>query len=635
MSPLLLTALLACKSTPDTDGPPPPEPGALMVGVAQVRMPAPVGIGTVGFGPDLGVQSDTPFADFYPGTTAVHNHPDFRAVAVSRGEGFEVVFLRSDTIGMFQQLRRAVVLELQQRTGRDFDDVLVIGATHTHSGPGRLVQGGGMFDVIADRFHPEFYERMVHAMADVVEAALADLKPGRVGLGYAYSSEGHNDRRCEDGLIYENPEIPLVAVEQEGTLVGLHMAYAIHGTVFDRGDLLLSQDVSGAIEQAVQARFDHPVHVQMFNSWGADMAPSDPDLPSREGGDWNPQYDRIERVGIVVADAVEAAIDSLEWTDTPDIAMQTWRVAIDREVIGYAPGEFDYPYGGVYCSVSDDLVTCDGGQHLDGLDEACLPFTATYPAPNQTEISAGRVGDLAFVTFPGEPGTLLAEHIMEGIRDAHPEIEDIAFFGYSQDYLGYSILEEDWWNGGYEASGALWGPRQGEYLAARTIDAFDWTFGDSSPASQPDIIAPFDVGTYTPYAPTPGTQVGTVLVDVPADATWSDTLEFEIAGSDPWLGPPVAVLIDGAGDPVTLPGGQPVDSNGQGFHVSLVPEPSYDDSPDAPTRLFRWIFQVPVRHRYAAGLPDLEGAYRFEVSIPLGDGTLQTATTSPFTVSAL
>lgn len=628
LTPILL-GLLACMRDPEPE--PLPEPGPLLVGVARVRMPVPVGIGTAGYG-GFGVDGGpSPFADIYPATEGIRQHPDFRAIALSRSPGFEVVLLRTDTIGIFQQLRRAVVLELQERLGRDLDHALVIGATHTHSGPGRVIDVGGPFDLITDRFLPEFYVGLVDAMADAVELALDDLKPGRIGLARGTAPDGINDRRCEDGLDHENPTLPIVAVEQEGELVALQLAYAIHGTVLSIDDLTLSQDVSGAIEHAVADRFDHPVQVQMFNSWGADMAPADPAVPEREGAAQRAGYDQMERVGMVVADAVETALSSVEWDDAPELGLKTWRVPVDREAIGYGSSEFDFDYGAVYCSAGEP--TCEGGQHIDGLDAACLGFTEEFPAPNQTEISAGRVGDLHFVTFPGEPGTLLAEQVMSAIQANHADVQDLAFFGYSQDYLGYSILEDDWWNGGYEASGALWGPRQGEYLAERAVAAFGWTQGAPADA-QPDPAVPFEVDGYTPYAPTPGQAVGDVLVDVQASVGPTDTVVFEVAGSDPWLGAPIATLQRADGSPVLRPSGLPVDSDGLAFAVRLVPEPSYVDAPSASSRTFRWIFELPVRHRQDVGLPDLSGDLRIQVSIPSGDGTLLTATSSTFQVSA-
>lgn len=621
-------SLLACKGTPSESDVPVPEPGALMVGVGSSRNPAPVGIGTAGFG-GFGVSAEpSPFAEIYPATTGFHLHPDFRAIAISRGEGFEVVLLRSDTVGVFQQLRRAVVLEVEERTGRDLDHALVIGATHTHSGPGRVIDGGGPYDLIVDRFFPEFYEAIVDAMADAIEEAITDLKPGRIAVTATTAAEGISDRRCEDGLDYVNAELPIIAVEQEGELAAVQIAYPIHGTVLGIDDLFLSKDVSGAIEEAIALRFDHPVQVQMFNSWGADMSPSDPSIPTREGAAQFGGFDRMERVGIHVADAVEGALAGAQWVDEPELAMHTWRVPIDRETIGYDASTFNYPNGGVYCSGGEEGV-CTGTERYEQLDNACIPFPPEFPAPKQTELSSGRIGDLHFVTFPGEPGTLLAEQIMDDIRSEHGDVGAMAFFGYSQDYLGYSILETDWWNGGYEASGALWGPRQGEYLAERSVAAFGWTqAGEGEP--EPPIITPFDTSGFTAYTPAAGIDVGNVLVDVAETAAHTDVLEFEVSGLDPWLGPPVATLEDASGEPVLARNGLPITSDGLAFTVRMAPDPGYAADPDATSRTFAWRFQFPVRHVQDVGLPELAGDYQFQIDLP--DGT--SATTRTFTVSA-
>src|SRR5262245_21994367 len=110
---MLPALLLLGACTGDVEGPPPP--GELQAGVARARMLIPLGIGTVGFGP-FGVPSNpTPYAEIFPGTDRIHGHPDFTAIAISRGEGHELVFLRTDLAAMYQQLRTAVVEELEER----------------------------------------------------------------------------------------------------------------------------------------------------------------------------------------------------------------------------------------------------------------------------------------------------------------------------------------------------------------------------------------------------------------------------------------------------------------------------------------------------------------------------------------
>lgn len=594
-----------------------PQPSALQVGLASERMPVPVGIGTVGYG-GFGATDPSPFAELYPATERVHGHPDFRVMAVSRGEGFEIIFVRSDTVGVFQQLRQAVLDELQSRTGRDFDSVLVMGATHTHSGPGRVIDRGGPYDLIADRFFPEFYERMVRTIADTVEAAIDDLKPARLGIVEASIPMAHQDRRCEDGLDYTNDSAPVLLVERQGVVDGLMMSYAIHGTTLGIDALTLSQDVSGAIEHAVSQMFEHPVQVMMFNSWGADVSPANPDIVSGPGAVLPDGYLQMDRVGAEVAQEVLTALDEVQWLDAPDVWLRTHRVTIDRAALGYQGGEFPFNDGAVYCSVNEDLLDCDPETDLreEKLDELCLAFPQDYPAPKQTVFSSGRIGPFGLVTFPGEPGTLLAESVMDSIRE-RTDVDRVFFLGYAQDYIGYSILEEDWWQGGYEASGALWGPRQGSYLADQAAQLFElgWK-NEETDIEQPEPVAPFEVGTYAPYTPTMAIGVGDVLEEVAETVSEDEVVSFTVGGSDPWLGTPTAVVLDEGGSPVLALNGVALNSDTRAWWVQVTPEPSYKESPNAEERRFAWRFHYPVQRAVGAIAPSLSGTYRIRVTLP-------------------
>lgn len=613
----LLALLVACGGDRDDTAPtgpsdttaPAPEPGPLHVGLARVRMPVPLGIGTVGYGGFVVPADPSPFAEIYPATTRIHGHPDIRAMVLSRGEGFEVVFLRLDTVGVFQQVRRALVLELKERLGRDLDHALVVSATHTHSGPGRVIDAGGLFDLIADTFFPEFYANLVDAMADAVEQAYADLAPGRLGTGLADASTAIDDRRCADGLDYVNGTAPILAVEQEGRVTGVLTAFAIHGTVLGIEDLTLSQDVSGAIEAAIEDRWGHPITAIMLNSWGADMSPGDPGLPLQDGAAQPDGYDKMEEIGQAVADAIAAV--ELTWTDAPELSLRTHRVPLGREAIGYDEDTFLFEWGGVYCGTMLE-ADCDASTSLEPvLDDACIPFNADYPAPRQTELSVGQVGPYALVTFPGEPGTLLAERVVSDVQARGAE--DVLFVGYAQDYIGYSILEDDWWQGGYEAGGSLWGPQQGEYLVREVAKAWDETFGGAPQEDEPEPIAPFDDPVYDPWVATPPVDAGAIVTDVPATVGPTEVVTFVIAGLDPWLGAPIAHLEDEGGAPVLRPGGHPVTSEGVAFWLDLTTEPTYAETLEAPARRFLWHVRLPVRHEVPGAVPELAGRYRLRV----------------------
>lgn len=606
----------------------------LQAGISHVRMPVPVGIGTVGYFGITVVAEPSPFARRYPATTRIHGHPSFRAVALSRGPGNEVVFLRGDMVGVFQQFRRAVVLEVEERLGRPIDDALVFGATHTHAGPGRILDGGGVFDLIADSFFPEFYERMVAAAASAVVEAFADLAPARVGHTWTDCGPGHSDRRCEDGRSYANGALPILAVERAGRLDAVVFAYAVHSTGLGISDLTLSRDVAGAIEEQVESRFGHPVLSLFFNSWGADMSPGNPEIPLQVGAAEPGGYERMNRVGWVVADAVAEAMGSIVWEEDPEVYAAVERVPLNRTAIGYTDGTFPYEWGGVFCGGTGD-TDCDPATVEVDLDKRCIAFPENFPVPPQTELSAGRVGDLAFVTFPGEPGTLLAEELLGRLHASHGEA-NVMMFGYAQDYTGYSILEDDWVQGGYEASGGLWGPRQGEYL----VDAAEAVFGrivarrDGTNPSAPPPLEPFAVDGYVPYRPALGEQVGTIAADVAPSYAPTEVVTFTVRGNDPWLGAPTATLTNEQGEPVRRSAGTAIDSDGYGFWVDLQPQPGYREARDAARRAFLWRFSMPAAQTVPGLLPDLRGGtYRLRVSLPTADGAAEVLSAA-FTIRA-
>jgi hypothetical protein len=627
----LVCLALACGSSDDGGG---GRQAPLMAGLAEVRMPVPVGIGTVGY---LGITVNaepSPFARRYPATTRVHGHPSFRAVALSRGPGNEIVFLRTDMIGVFQQFRRAVVLAAEARLGRPLDDALVIGGTHTHAGPGRLLDGGGVFDLIADSFFPEFYERMVDAAATAIVDAFADLAPARVGHLWVESASGHADRRCEDGRDYTNDALPVVAIEREGKIDAVLLAYAVHSTALSIEDLTLSRDVAGAIEEQVEGRFDHPVLALFFNSWGADMSQGSPEFPLEIGAAQPNGYERMNKVGRVVADAIQDGIAGTSWEEDAELFAAVHRVPLNRTAIAYADGEFPYEWGGVFCGGTGD-TDCDPMTVEVDLDRRCIPFPETYPVPPQTEISAGRIGSLAFVTFPGEPGTLLAEELLGRLQQRHGQ-SNVMLLGYTQDYTGYSILEDDWVQGGYEASGALWGPRQGEYLVDAAERVFERAVVSRSPVDPlaPQPLPPFDVEEYEAYAPATGEQVGTTVTDVSSSYGPHEVVTFTIAGSDPWLGTPTATLTDAQGAPVRLANGASIHSDGYNFWVDLEPVPGYRENRNATSRMFLWSFSMPAAQTVPGLLPDLRGGnYRLRVSIPSTTGEIETLSAT-FTIRA-
>ena len=646
--PLLIAGLgiPACSSDDASEEEPyKPEPlppaEAFQAGVAELKMPVPVGIGTMGFGGIGKDPSVTPFADQYPGTTQQQMALDCRAVALSRGPSYRTVLVKCDTVGIFQHLREAVLDAVEAEIGENLDNGLVLAGNHTHSGPGRMVMPRAIYEMLADAFFPEFYDRMVAGLANLVVRAIQDLAPAELGTVMAYSADGHNDRRCENNMldqIQKRDDLPIVAIKRNGVIDAVVASFAYHGTILDIDDLTLSGDMGGTVEAKIEERFDHPVAVLFFNSWGGDAAPGDANIdPNATGGAQPDKFDRMEALGARIADVVMPKVGAMTFSSEPELRSETYRVAISREAIGYADGVFPYPNGGVYCGFGAD-GSCTEVSPKTKQDKMCLAFSDDEPAPKQTLFTVGRIGEMYFTSATGEWTTFLADQLVNHISE-ETDGADVMFIGYANDYTGYCVAELDWWQGGYEAAGGMWGPGQGDYLLKRGKQVFTHYHLRNAPLpfKEPTPVEPFSGYSVDPYVVEKGLSVGDVTVDVPATAMPTEVVTFTVLGTDPWLGNPIAVLekeVGGSFEPVMRKTGQPVDSDGYELWLDLTTNPTYADKMPAPEREFAWTFHFPVSHRVPAGFEPLDGTYRFAVTIPTdANGGTQVSHTGSFTVT--
>lgn len=591
-----------------------PPPGAWRVGTAIRRMPVPLGMGTSGFGPTQAEAYSTPFQKAYPGTRRVHLHPDFRAVVFEAGDGNRLYMARIDAIGVTANIRRALVARLEARYGAGIDQQLVLAATHTHSGPGRLIDKP-LWRLIADEFFPEHFERMVDALEGAFVEAVEGMQPAQVGFAVASTSDLHSDRRCGNPE-EDDPDFPILKIaDMTGNTKGLLLFHTIHGTALGMDQYSLSQDVTGAIEAKVAERFADDVFVMYVNGAAADMSPGNPPL-DRDGAaaPWPRDYEKCEAVGRAAADTVMSVVDQIELKAEGVVHSRTARVPLNREAIGYTPEEFPHQYGAVYCGAAFE-ERCVGEPAYENLLVGCVAMPdAANSAPTQAPITVGQIGELAFVTTPGEFSVALGRRAAQGFA-AETGLTTVVV-GYAQEYTGYSLSEEDWYQGGYESSGALWGPKQGDHLADAVI-SLGRAYADSRLplrfADQAPIAVPPDY-EYEAW-PTMRSPAGAAVVTEPPEAAAKgDVIEFVYRGGDPWLGNPIVTLEQQVGEAfetVRL-GAQPVTTDGYAMTLELVPDPPYDRmEPPGTSHTFNYHTTLPVGRAFGGGPPLAGGTFRF------------------------
>ena len=620
--------------------------------MAVRRLPAPVGIGTSGFGFFGAGTSKTPFAVSYPGTTGMHTHLQFRAVVIEAvgddGAGDVVsrlIMMRADTIGVSAVIRQAIVRRLEERFGLEVDQQFVLTATHTHAGPGRLIDKK-LWNLIQDDFFPEFFERLVDAAVETVLAAADDLEPARIGHSVGESSRINSDRRCQNAENEWNDVHMLRIDKDDGVPKALVVMLPVHPVVLNIKALVLSQDVSGGIEAMMAEGFESPVTVLHFNGAAADVGKAGRSGEEAAGAaPWPGGFEHIESIGRAAAEDLLPTALAIETSPSGRLDVRTVRTRFDGDAIGYEPGEFPYEFGAVYCT-SAKAERCFGDEPPGDLLAGCIDFALggeeSAPA-DRAPLTLARVGELLLVSTPGEFGVELGREIQAAAREA-TGVQDVAILGYANEYTGYSLKEEDWWMGGYEASGSLWGPKQGDFLAG-AIQSFIRSWAEDrtadAPFPDPGAVAPPPDYEYEPRTPTPSVEVGSIS-EPAGKVPVGQLVEWTFGGGDPWLGVPLVHVEQHLGgdsfEPVVTAAGARWTSDGYALTMELDPEPAYTVLAVA-ARTFRWTVRMPVGRRYGGGPPLTKGAtYRLVASAPYHDDagspkTLEIASDS-FTITA-
>ncbi|MDP6946662.1 MAG: hypothetical protein QF464_21110, partial [Myxococcota bacterium] len=104
-------------------------------GAASRPLRLPIGTATVGYSPRQGPK--TPYAISYPGTTAAHTVLSAKALVLRRGDS-ALALVRTDSIGIWQDMVRDAQVRLRELGHDTLADGLVVAATHTHKSGGRI-----------------------------------------------------------------------------------------------------------------------------------------------------------------------------------------------------------------------------------------------------------------------------------------------------------------------------------------------------------------------------------------------------------------------------------------------------------------------------------------------------------------
>lgn len=501
----------------------------------------------------------SPYSTISPSSRGYYDSLMTKAIALSR-DGKTLVLVKTDTVGMLDELVVGVAAEVKSRTGIDLGDGLIMSATHTHDGPGAI---GNLsikyFWAALDVYHPDLFVQIVHSVSDVVVQALANRVPARFGFtegleqgrgedrylnSFRRSREPYSEERVAEQTLLRR-RIGVFRIDQvdaQGAPVrplAVMVNYAAHGIMFDVENLYFSGDCLAGLERSVQARFETPVVTILIQAATGDVSP-------RADGD--PTRQRIERFGELIAPQILDLWGKIDnYNRAPELRLLSQRVILSLDKLGYAPGEYPYPFGAVQCNALAPLPLClpatpSGPEDL--LDNGVAENDAFVP--QDTHLGVAQIGDAVLILQPGEPLTEQGLRLLE----ASPFPREHSFiWGYSQDHVGYILpdLKADWDLGGTEGTTTFWGWKQGGLILDRTVALLNALKTHSEPPADEFQVNYFSLLPAVPPSALPSLAPGSVLVQPGSIARFgSNHLRFE--GGDPVIDLPVVTLEEKVGE---------------------------------------------------------------------------------------
>jgi neutral ceramidase len=646
----------------------------------------------------------TYLAQSFAPSVGIETIPRIKALALSAG-GETVVVMKVDLASSYQ----GFVHDVEAMLGPEFSGKILIASSHSHSSFGNYSGHSGLA-VGFGRWRSSVYRPIIEQLAATAQAAIDAMEPAQIGFAYNGTFDPtdrvNRDRRHENddlaGGSFDDHHLFVVRVDtMAGEPMALIPVFGMHGTLHDAVNAIISTDSIGGLERVLEEEFDSDVLVMHLQGAGGDVSPAGHGAIECGGADACSDFAKPETIGIFGRDEILAAYESAgaSMASTLELEMLTrtiplgpdWNVfEIRGGSLEYAPfdvrrsadnlvydsagvlispiDEFNAPAGAALCDPIRTALTpraqmpgtdssmysyrgCNRIEEIDGVIESLIDVDFEEPPlceTTRTTVSALRLGDHMMVTLPGEPTTLIAEHL----RTFSPLGEDNTMvIGYAQNHDGYILDADDWLLGGYEPSITFWGPLQGEYVAeqagalmqlaatpAREDGNADGEQRVESPTYEDDF--PRDVLDETPGT-VPATLPPYILTRLvrpvtsaqPLDVARLQSAYFTWIGEDPLDGTPRVFLerydeATSMWETIERRSGRPVQDGD--LILTWTPDPIVPTEGVARNHYYTVEFQAvpplgtaPLEDR--AGLP--EGEYRFRVS-----GTGYELSSEPFVV---
>jgi neutral ceramidase len=318
----------------------------------------------------------------------IETAPRVRALALRAG-GETVLLLKVDLGYTYE----AYAFELAERLGPEFAGKILITASHSHSCWGQHSGHDGIGGVGSGRRRQLVTDRTLDTYEDVARAALAALRPARLGVfvdeNFDPEDEITRDRRGENDALSggsrDDAMLFMIRVDgQDGVPIAAVPVFGMHGTLQEEDNSFASTDAPGAVERMLEEQFDTAVVVMHLQGAVGDVSPKghgDLDCASPPGGEDDPcwRWLKNEGNGRAAAPVLYAAWQAAGAAMADELALEMLTRSVplgpDPQTFAVRAGALRYAAWDRY-TPADRVIWDDQGLLVSPVDEFNAPVGA-------------------------------------------------------------------------------------------------------------------------------------------------------------------------------------------------------------------------------------------------------------------
>ena len=307
--------------------------------------------------------------------------------------------------------------------------VLLLAATHTHSGPGAY--GSRFLEKISmGHFDPDVFDAIVRRIAQTVQQAFHDLGPADTAYRTAQTNGLVVNRMDPHGPVENAVVVSAFFRHGQAAPFAVVVSFSAHPTTLGAWNMQLSADYPGVLVRAVERQVPGATCLFLAGSVG-DQAPA-------KSGD---RFERAERIGGPLAEQVVKLLTGIAPEPPGTLSAQLMRAVLPPAQVRL-------------------------GHRI------CPRWLGRLLVDDDATLSLITVGRTVLFGMPCDVSAALGDSLQAAasVRGLHPIV-----VGFANDYIGYCVPPSLYVEKQYESSMAFNGPNAGQQLVDQLIRMLDHT----------------------------------------------------------------------------------------------------------------------------------------------------------------